>query len=115
MEINQVMNNIYKVVRSNRGDKNKIVKELKLEHIDIAVYNKTNNEVLESLIYKSDNFDDNKDIVAKSDELCFVWDIVANICDRWGDECSEDLIEEGISYLAEIIIMDNKNQKEKIG
>lgn len=84
----------------------KTEKELKCEHIDIAVYDEKDTSNLVSLIYKSEDFDDSNNIVANSDNLFYVSDIIHNIYLNYNDIGAESIVTEAISFLADIIIFD---------
>jgi hypothetical protein len=77
-----------------------------LEHIDIAVYDDNDNSKLTSLIYKIEDFDDNGEVVANSDTLYYVSDIIHNITVNNGDIAADSIVESAIDYLADIVILD---------
>lgn len=111
----KIIEDITNILERNHILKNKIglanlCEELKCGHINIAVYDEKDTNKLVSLIYNNDDFDDNDDIVANSDNLFYVSDIIYNTCEYYfdyhNDISSRNMVNENINYLADIIIFD---------
>lgn len=111
IELVELITEIYDIFEKNDILKEKLslsktIKELKCEHINIAVYDENDTDKLVSLIYYNEDFNDDKDIVLNSDNLFYVSDIIHNIYLNYSDINAESIVANSISYLADIIIFD---------